>query len=626
MVFGGLLLAALAVYRPGLADLWLFDDHPALGPLLDDVAETMDLGELVAAHGRSKSGPTGRPVAMVTFVIDAWVHGDDLAAWKVTSLGMHLVNSVLLLLLANRLCRLTAIPHRRALALSVAVAGAWLLHPLLVSTVLYTVQRMALLAALFQFAGLLAYLQARAGFIAGRNGVAAGWLATFAACLLLGTFSKETGVLLVAHVVVVELVLGAVGAPSDAARTRSWKRAAIGACLLASLAAVIAWMLLSGGAFGSGFATRDFTFGERLLTQPRIVLEYARLTLLPMLSGMKFIHDDIVVSTGLLDPWQTLPAILGLLTLLGSAWVLRGRLPLYAIGIGLFFTGHLLESTFLALDLMYEHRQYLPAAGLLLAAGGLLERVPIGGRALLSLGLVVLLLFGWMTWQRAATWSSEDRFYAEMVRINQGSPTAMTMAANHFAEQGRLDLARKLLAGIDSPGVRLNLLFYDCLERGYLDSASLASVQAPDILGIYEASGLMHLGRAGLAGRCRFPDEAYLDLLARWMGRPVHTARGRLLMYRGYYLARVGRIDEAVEALRGAHRASGGHPVALVVAAELLIDAGRLERAEALLDEAGALARTRNPGSFPDVEAARARMRTARERPEALEKFDPFRQ
>ena len=46
-------------------------------------------------------------------------------------------------------------------ALLIAVCAAWLLAPMLVSTVLYVTQRMAQLAALFTLAGLLAFTVGR---------------------------------------------------------------------------------------------------------------------------------------------------------------------------------------------------------------------------------------------------------------------------------------------------------------------------------------------------------------------------------------------------------------------------------------------------------------------------------
>jgi tetratricopeptide (TPR) repeat protein len=137
----------------------------------------------------------------------------------------------------------------------------------------------------------------------------------------------------------------------------------------------------------------------------------------------------------------------------------------------------------------------------------------------------------------------------------------------------------------------------------------------------------MFLGRAGLAGSCRVPDQAYLDLLARWLARPVHASRSGLLIYRGYYLDRAGRIDEALATLEEAYRVGGRQSqVALVIAAELAIDAGRLEEAERLLERAREANRRSRRDSSSDIDRAASRLVIARERPGELQRFDPFKE
>jgi len=618
----GLLLLTALLYRPGLVDLWLFDDHPVLGPLVDDLGSGTTLEVLISEHGVSRSGPTGRPLSMLSFVVDGWSRGPDLSGWKQTNLALHLLNGLLVFFLIRGSSTAFGRGLDRNDGLALAVTALWIVHPLLVSTVLYTVQRMTLLATLFQLLGLVSYLHARACFIQRRVTASWSFMVLALLCFPLGLLSKETGVLLLVFIALFELLM-LTGGHADNMRIRGWSRAVLGATVAAGGLIVAGWLLLSGP-LDSGFATRPFTIEERLLTQARVVIEYAVLTLLPSLAGMKFIHDDIGISSGWLDPVETLVSVLVLVALAWSAWRMRRRVPLYSFGIGMFLCGHLLESTFLALDLMYEHRQYLPSIGLLLAVIALVVRLPMPRAGAVGMAVLLLALFSWMTWQRTVVWSSEDRFFVEMVRINSDSPRAMSMAANRFAERGRMDLARQVLAKIDSPGGRLNALYYDCIESGALAEGTLLRLPAPRIVTAYEASGLMYLGRAGLAGQCGFPEQEYLELLARWMERPVHASRGGLLIYRGYYLERAGKLDEAVETLRASYRVSGGAPVALVIAAELLVDGGELARAQQLLNEArGADELTRSDYSR-DIEAAEARLVMARERPGELKKFDPF--
>jgi len=620
-----LLVLAVLLYRPGLVDLWVFDDHPALGPLTDDLRAERPLAELLARHAVSSSGPTGRPVSMLTFILDGVARGPDLAGWKATNLVLHLACGILVFLLVRELLGCFT-GKRRGSALPLVVAALWLLHPLHVSTVLYTVQRMTLLSTLFQLAGLLGYLRGRGAFLGGTPARGWGWLGISAACLVLGFLSKETGVLLLVYVVLFEALCLAGGYARHPLAVR-WTRRVLLLGVATGLAMAFAWFVLRSGSLLHGYGTRPFSLDERLWTQPRIMLEYTRLTLLPSLADMKFIHDDIEISRGWFTPWTTAAAVVLLALFAWSAWLARRRLPLYSFGAGLFLCGHLLESTVVPLDLMYEHRQYLPSLGLLLGVVGLGERL-LTRRRISGLAVLLLLgLFSVMTWQRAAIWSSEARLFLELVRINGDSPRAMVMVANWFGNQGQYGTARALLERIDTPGARLNTLYYTCVESGALPPAALDALPEPRIVSFHEASGLMFLGRAGLAGSCRVPDQAYLDLLARWLARPVHASRSGLLIYRGYYLDRAGRIDEALATLEEAYRVGGRQsPVALVIAAELAIDAGRLEEAERLLERAREANRRSRRDSSSDIDRAASRLVIARERPEALQRFDPFKE
>jgi hypothetical protein len=624
------LLALLAMlvltsflYRPGLVDVWVFDDHPNLGPLLEDVRTGGSMPELLEEHAFSGSGPTGRPVSMLTFVVDGVVRGTDLAGWKQTNLVLHLACGSLIFLLVRALAR-TFSELRPGAALALAVAGLWLLHPLHLSTVLYTVQRMTLLSTLFQLAGMLGYLGARSAFLAGRP--TRGWLclAISVACLALGVLSKENGALLLVYIILFEALIITGGHAHNTAEKR-WARRAMLLGIGAGLVGTTGWFALGHGLPIEGYGTRPFTLEERLLTQPRVLLEYARLTVLPNLAGMKFIHDDIVISRGWFAPWTTAVAAAVLAIFAWSAWLARRRLPLYSFGVGLYLCGHLLESTVIPLDLMYEHRQYFPSFGLLLATAAL--GVRLVSKRWLAVVVVLLLcaLLSAMTWQRAGAWSSEARLFQEMLRINPDSPRAMAMVANWFGNRGEYTAARALLARLDSPAARLNALYYDCVERGEVPAAALAALPDPEIVSFYEASGLMHLGRAGLAGHCQFPKQAYLDLLARWLAQPVHASRGGLLIYRAYYLDRLGRADAALETLEEAYRYGRVRSsIALVIAAELAIDAGWLEQAERLLTRARESNRTSRRDSSADIDMAVARLAVAREHPAELRPFDPF--
>jgi tetratricopeptide (TPR) repeat protein len=111
------------------------------------------------------------------------------------------------------------------------------------------------------------------------------------------------------------------------------------------------------------YAHRPFSLEERLLTQARVLWFYVRLLLAPDIGVLGLFHDDFTISRGLLTPWTTLPALLGLGLVAVTALALRSRVPLFSFAVLFFLVGHAMESSILPLELVYEHRNYLPMVG-----------------------------------------------------------------------------------------------------------------------------------------------------------------------------------------------------------------------------------------------------------------------
>src|SRR6185312_3767761 len=214
-----------------------------------------------------------------------------------------------------------------------------------------------------------------------------------------------------------------------------WRIAGLFVVVLAlPLLAGLIW-LLPNVLNSASWATREFTLGTRLLSEARIVCDYIVWTLLPTPHALSFYHDQFRSSTGILSPWTTLIGLLGIAMLIALVFWLRRRQPLVALGIALYLGCHLMTGTIIALELVYEHRNYFASFGVLLAVVPWLAAIPpwavqpsmhryrwLQPRRMLLAGLLL-----WWTGLTAATayaWGDPLRLAQELAARAPDSPRA----------------------------------------------------------------------------------------------------------------------------------------------------------------------------------------------------------
>ena len=138
----------------------MLDDFPNL-EVLGDSGGVHDWNNFRAYLFGGFSGPTGRPLSLLSFLLDARNWPADPEPFKRTNLLIHLATATVLWQMMRALLKqLPSVAGNRE-ALALLAAGMWLLHPYLLSTTMYIVQRMAQLPTLFAFAGLWGYLHGR---------------------------------------------------------------------------------------------------------------------------------------------------------------------------------------------------------------------------------------------------------------------------------------------------------------------------------------------------------------------------------------------------------------------------------------------------------------------------------
>jgi hypothetical protein len=184
------------------------------------------------------------------------------------------------------------------------------------------------------------------------------------------------------------------------------------------------YLLLNPDFVLSGYANRPFDVLERVLTQSRVLFDYVGSLLLPVGQEFSLYRDDYRISTGLLSPITTLWSILGWLALIVLAVRMRPVIPGFAAGIGLFLVGHAMESSIFPLMIYFEHRNYLPGVGILLAAASVIvyagqaisARMDRPGAVFAAALLGLLGALSFATYARALAWQSPDYLIEQSVR------------------------------------------------------------------------------------------------------------------------------------------------------------------------------------------------------------------
>ena len=421
------LLVTALVYWPGLSGGYIFDDYPNIieNPALQ--VRHADWATLKAAALSSPSSEFHRPLSSLTFVANYMTTGLAPFGWKLTNLMIHLLNGVLVYLLARALLCAAARGREepRAGLLAALIAAGWLLLPVNLTAVVYVVQRMESLANLFVLLGLLGYVRGRLRMQRDGRGFA-GAAASLLVWTAIGLTAKETAVMTPFYAALIEWTLFAARSGRERRRDRRvpWLFALV---LVLPGIAGLAWLLPDLAFNPVAWQARNFTLAERLLSEPRIWFDYLRWIVLPTPHALSFYHDEVAVSTGLLTPWTTLAAILGLALLVALIAFLRARAPLVALGLALFLGAQLLTGTFIPLELVYEQRNYFASFGVLLALLPLLFPARAGAPLPLARGVLLaglLLIWTGETAQTAYAWSSPLRLAMELAERAPTSPRA----------------------------------------------------------------------------------------------------------------------------------------------------------------------------------------------------------
>ena len=559
------LVVTYLIYMLGVSGPFIFDDFPNLSSLGSHggVRDRDTFLDFVFGRG----GWLGRPLSMLSFLIDGQTWPTDPAPFKRTNILLHLLNGVLVLALTRQIAvRFIGQQNSHKIEyIALAACALWLLHPIHISASMQVVQRMTLLMSAFTLGGLILYVYGRMLLERTESGLGYLWMSAGIGLFgILATLSKENGILIVLYVLVIEFTAFR-GARIHA--TIGW-RLWIGLFCVLPLVGLGAYIGYSwDGMLQTYEQRRHFGPVERLLTQAPILLEYLYGMLVPRASHLGLFHDDYDVSTSLIAPWYTLPTVIIVLGAAVAALVFARRIPLLSYAVLWFFAGHILESTVIPLELYYEHRNYLPMLGIVIALSCSVALVGREMRRLAILGMgAFLLMEAVVGLQTTYTWGKPGVMATVWARENPESSRAQQYAAQYWAGQGAL---RRALSRIDQgikhnpemASLRLQRMMFIC----YLNEKQ-ALINVSTLYALREArydtavfGALKNLQEAAEAERCSGISFEALDAVIEALKWNPNYSRNKLgmqkLLYRQAQLRRAQRdLDGAMRYLEQAYK------------------------------------------------------------------------
>ena len=474
--------AVIGVYSNTLLASWHFDDywnilHHADVQINDLHPKSIYQTFFIATENHKQ---LYRPLARFTLALNWYWGGKNVVGYHVFNIGIHIVTSLLLFVTIIALFDTPRLKNQRTshkITIALVAALLWALNPIQTQAVTYIIQRMASMAALFYLGSLYAYLRAR---IATRSQTRVGWFFLSSCSFLLAMASKENAILLPVTLLLMEVIFF-----KDFDRKYAKSKWSI-VVILGSLAVILGVLGLTAWKgnplvyLTSGYATRPYTMGERLLTQPRILLFYLSRRFMPLPSRLSIEHG-VSISSGWLTPWTTIPSLIGVLALIALGVFVMRKKPLVAFGLLFFFINHLVESSILPLELLFEHRNYLPSMFLFLPLAVVLMRAidyyqphsQIMPVMIISATALILFFLGTGTYIRNMAWASEKTLWEDAIRkAPQSGRAHHNLAWGHYHRSGQYTKALqhyKQALQLQGQGNPLNFATYLNVAAIYLD-------------------------------------------------------------------------------------------------------------------------------------------------------------
>ena len=470
----------LGAYWPGIDGVFFFDSIERIARNSALAMRHFSIDELVLAAFAGEQGYPERAIANISFALNHLLAGGRFSpfAFKLTNFAIHFVNAGLIGFVLSRIVN----PW-----LALLVASAWFLHPIQLTSVLYVVQRMTSLSTTFVVLGLLLFVTGRQRLARARPGALASMALGVVIGAGVGFFAKQNALLMPFLAGLIEWFF--FSRNELAASKRRQLVAFYGVIILAPLVVAALVLGIVPELVFEGYRARDFGPIERLLTQSRVMLSYLGMLLVPIPTQFGLYHDDFQLSTSVLSPPSTAVSLLFFACVAIALWWGFKRRAMWAFAISWFIIAHVMESSIIPLEMMHEHRNYLPCVGVLLALGyymvAMARRVEMSSTMVVVIAALLLATLAAITLQRAIAWKDPGRLAIRLVRDHPDSYRALI---NAYASNLNVTLEQRIQWLQHASRVKSNGI-YPLLQLGALLLVEPMATRAPLFAAISKITG-----------------------------------------------------------------------------------------------------------------------------------------
>jgi len=409
-----------AIYCNTLSCPFLFDDLINIVNNQNLQIDRFGLKEICNIF--SKENPCqNRPIAYVSLAWNFSLGKLDPWGYHIFNIVVHVLNCLLLYLFLLQTIHSSWMQDtygKQGRWLACFAALAWAAHPIQTNAVTYIVQRMTSLAALFGLLGLVLWMKGRSWWIEEHRKSAGIFFVLAISSWVAGLSCKENLAILPLLIVVHENVL-----LRDSGCAVRWRW--VWAAILS--AGAMCFLYLGKEPFGylaAAYGQRDFTLTERLMTESRVLWHYISLFFRPEASRFCLLYE-YEISQGLFKPITTIASLLGWLTVFWLALLYRRKKIIVIWCVLWFFVAHSVESSIIPLEVVFEHRMYVPSMALTFASATLLYdlciRFHIRSHICGLMGGLILGLLGSSAYIRNMDYTDAVHFYASELSKSPGS-------------------------------------------------------------------------------------------------------------------------------------------------------------------------------------------------------------